>query len=280
MRLNTTKGSYFVKIFAKHRHQAAPSVIVKAMELAMKAGISTPKVHRSKDGYLSSIKVDGHTMKVCVTDFIKGKTFWEPKERLSIDDIKFIARQAAMMNMIKYRLGGDEELWGSSWSRLNLPLAFKERGKYLTPQDRRLISPVVKEYERLKVKTLPRAFVHADIAKGNIIRDERGRLWTVDFSAAGHYPRILELGYIAKTMLIGKTKNETKKNIYAALKEYQTILPLTKREIRALPTMVKAMGAGSIIFFLSMKTFYGKDVPKINEKYLKEARFGLKQMSS
>lgn len=279
MRLVTSRGVYFVKIFAKHRDPRTPSIIVKAMELAMKAGVSTPKVHRSKKGYLTTINLDGYKLKACVTDFIEGRTFWELKKNLSISEIRFLARQAAKMNSINYKLVGGSGIWKNSWSRVNLPTAFRQRGRYLTNAERRLVKPAVHEFRMLKVRTLPRSFAHVDIAAANVIRDRRGRLWIVDFSGAYNYPRIFELAFFAKNFLVGQTKADTEANLAVALMEYQKILPLERREVDALPVVIKCMAASAIVFFRSFNALFGRDVPETNKEYLKRDRATLRQLS-
>jgi len=161
----------------------------------------------------------------------------------------------------------------------HFPLEFKQKGDRLGSEDLRLVKPLLSVYRNLHIKTLPHCFVHGDIIRTNVMKDEKGKLWIIDFSCANYYPRIQELAVLACDLFFDKNSSEqSNSNLEIALKEYQKRIKLTNREIRSLPTYIKLAHAMHVL-----RANYEKvancNSSEENEHYLQLGRAGLKQMS-
>lgn len=163
-----------------------------------------------------------------------------------------------------------------SWCVLNFMSAYKERRKYLTEEDDKQISSIVEDAKKINFKNLPHTFVHGDIIATNVIREDKGTLWIVDFSCANYYPRIIELAVLTADLLLGKEKSESNKRLDVALKEYQKNIPLTKIEIETLPVVSKMAHAMHVINTLYYKILHGHNT-KENDYFLDKGREGLRQ---
>ena len=215
VRLTTTKGEYFLKLFAKSRKKGEGKRIVDIALRLHHFGINTPKLYKSKNGYLDTIGVGGAKTPACLMQFVPGKSLFARRSSPTTGDMKVLAKEAAKINSTGIV---PSEFIPDSWSVLNFPQIFKERGGYLSPDDKKLIKPLTDIYPKLRMDKLPHAFVHGDIVSTNVIKDAAKKLWIVDFSVSNWYPRIIELAVFAGDILLDATsKNKTQKNIDMAL---------------------------------------------------------------
>ncbi|MFA6269210.1 MAG: phosphotransferase [archaeon] len=270
--LCTTKGKFFVKVFASFRSLADCKGYCGRIESALKQGVQTPKIIKSKKGLVNTVSVNGKKLRLVVMDFIEGKSLFDSKSNLTESEVKSLAKQAARISLIKTK----PRFVYDSWSIDNFAREFKKKRKFLPKRDLELIEPIVEEFCALKTNKLPRAFVHGDLIKTNIIKDEGGKLWLIDFSVSNYSPRINELAILCcNSFFVPTSKAKTKKNIVIALSEYQKIVSLTKRELTALPVLIKV--AYSIYVLMPLFAKHKGNKTKENEYWLKQGRAGLYQ---
>ena len=101
--IDSDKGKYFVKVFANFRDKSERKQYVKIMQAAMDSGISHPKLIKGPSGYLHTITIDGATVNLVVMDYIDGKDFYELGEKPTKDEMKFLSKQAALINTLKLK---------------------------------------------------------------------------------------------------------------------------------------------------------------------------------
>ena len=241
---------------------------------SLNAGVSTPRFLKSNKDYLTKLKINNSNLRLCVMDYIEGKTIYENNEKLSNDEIKFIAKQAALINSIDFK----PLFTYDSWAISNFLKEFKEKNKYLDKNDFETLKPLVNDFKQLKIEELPHCFVHGDIISTNVIKDKKGKLWVIDFSVSNYYPRIQELAVLACDLLFNpKDQNESDSNLNIALKEYQKMIKLTRRELQALPVYVKLAHAMHVLCASHAKKALS-NTSEENECYLEKGRSGLEQM--
>ena len=273
--LKTTQGKYFVKIFASFRSMEECKRLTKVMIKVMNKGINYPKLLKSKQGYLHITDVENVKLRTCVMEFIEGKNFFEMKSKPNIDEIKLLARQATKINSIDMK----PKFVYDSWAIPNFLNEFEKKSKYIDSNDLELIKPLREKFENLKIEKLPYCFVHGDIISTNVIKDNNGKLWIIDFSVSNYYPRIQELAILACDLCFDpENKENSKSNFKVALGEYQKTIRLTKGELEVLPTYVKLAHAMHIIC-ASYEKVAKKNNSKENNYFLKHGRNGLRQMS-
>ena len=270
--LETTKGKYFVKIFGNYRKDEDCERYVDIMLAAEKAGVSTPKLYRSNQGYLNKLSVEGCPLRLCVMEHIEGQTIFELNEKLNLDEIKFIAKQAALINSMEFK----PKYLYDSWAIVNFLKEFEKKSKYLPEEDMKRVQPLIEEFKEIKVDELPHCFVHGDILKTNVMKDVNNKLWIIDFSVSNYYPRIQELAVLACNLFFNaENKEESEKNLDIALKEYQRTVKLTDRELKVLPTYIKLAHAMHIVGSHQSAV---EGSSEETEYWLKQGRSGLEQM--
>lgn len=272
--MQTSTGKYFVKFFTASRSLSECKRYIQIMQKALQAGVKFPKLFKSNQGYLHKIKIQGQNLRLCIMEFVDGDNFFNLGLSVTPKEVKFLARQAALINSIDLK----PSFILDEWAIVNFVKEFKEKGKYLSAPDFALVKPVLAEYNSLDIKKLPWCFVHGDLLKTNLMKDKKGKVWIIDFAVSNYYPRIVELAVLAGNLLFDEhNKTHTEENFKIALSEYQKRIPLTKVELEALPVFIKTQHAIHILlpnFHKKIK----KNNSKENHYWLEQGRLGLRQM--
>ena len=229
--LKTKRGRYFVKIFASFRNKNECSRYVEIMDSVLKAGISYPRLYKSNQDHLYEISNNSQTDRLCVMEFIDGQNFYQLQTTPTVKEMRFIIKQAALVNKIDIR----PSLVYDQWAITNFPKEYKKKGQYLNKEDKNLIEPLVDVFNSLSVENLPHCFVHGDITKTNTMKSVNGDIYILDFAVANYYPRIQELAVILCDLFFNpKGFGSFPKNYDLALSEYQKYITLTADEIKKL----------------------------------------------
>jgi Ser/Thr protein kinase RdoA (MazF antagonist) len=273
--VKTTRGKYLVKIFADFRDYEDCKRYVDIMLRSLEAGVKLPKLMESNQKHLNIVEIGKTKLKLCVMEFISGDSFFNLGVSPNIEDIRFIAHQTSLINSINIK----PPFVYDSWAIINFLPEFKEKGKYLTSEDLKSIQPLIEEFQNIDIKKLPHCFVHGDVIKTNIMKDDKQQNWIIDFAVANYYPRIVEMAVLNCDLLFNEnSKTISQNNFNIALDEYQKTVSLTSAEMEALPVFTRTAHAMHVI-----RTFYEKRVNNNNSKenkyFLKKGRLGLKQMT-
>lgn len=264
--LETSSGDFLVKIFRGNRDDRECRDYVEVMDQAVQEGVKHPEVLEHGDSLL--YRKNGE--RLCVMEYIHGSTL-EGGE-IDRDDIKFFARQAALINSLDLEPHESED----SWAIPNFPRKLEKTRPYLDEKELELLEPLLEDFRQTDTGSLPHRFVHSDIRETNVMRDMNGELWILDFSVAGKYPRVQELAVIASTLLISDTSDETADNIDLLVETYREEEPLTEQELDALPLLIDV---GCAMNYISAK--YEKEANGVsneeNEHWLEKGRTGLEQ---
>ena len=269
--LETSQDRFLVKALANFRDQADRERYLQIMQAVNEAGVSHPKLFKSEQGYLHKMDIDEAEIFMFVMQFVDGKTFYDLRKKPTEKEIRFLAKQAALINKIDLRPAYVYD----SWAIPNFLKEYEEiRGK-LKKSDQNLIDPVAKEFEALDLDKLPKAFVHGDIIDTNTIRDKEGKLWILDFSVSNYYPRIQEITILACDLLLDFSHPEKyKRNLQVALEEYQKEVQLTDKELEVLPLYIKVSHAMHILG--SSKSIIKDGDSKESQDWLEKGRKGLR----
>lgn len=271
--LEASSGKYFIKIFAKFRNIGDCKRYIEIMERTIDAKIVTPRLLKSKQGSFHVAEINKIKLRLCVAEFINGKTLFETKEKLNHEEIKFLAHQISLIN----RLDIKPKFIFDEWAITNFLREFRKKGKSLSEEDLRLVEPLVRKYKELNIEELPHCFVHGDIIATNVMKDNAGKLWIIDFSVSNYYPRIQELAVLACNIFFDEDdRNKSKENLEIALKEYQKGVILTKKELDALPFYIKLAHAMHLLS-ANFEKVEKNNQTKENEYWLNQGRIGLAQ---
>lgn len=269
--IKTDVGKFFVKIFGTFRDANECQRYVNIIKHALDVGVSHPKLYESNQGFLYQLILDS-VDRLIVMEYINGKTFYQLQTMPTVQEIKFIVKQATLINTINLR----PSLVYDYWAITNLLREYEEKKKYLTKEDNQLIEPLVKTFSSLPIRELPHCFVHGDILKTNTMKSTKGNIYILDFAAANWYPRIQELAVLLCDLFFDPNKTENFLNAYKlVLSEYQKYISLTSDEIRLLPLYVKLAHVIHVLLANYEKLQKG-NTSNENEYFLNIGRKGLR----
>lgn len=274
--LTTKKDKFFMKVFGSFRDKDECNQYVKIMEKVLEAGISHPKLYKSNQGYLYETSNNDQTDRLCVMQFINGKIFYELQNIPEPEEMKFVIKQAALINQMDIK----PKFVYDHWAITSFPKEYEEKGQYLSIEDKKLIEPFLKIYKSLSIENLPHCFVHGDITKTNVMKADDGNIYLLDFAVANYYPRIQELAVILCDLFFDpKNPSNFPRNYKLALSEYQKHISLTDEEIAKLPNYVKLAHVMHVLLANYEKVAKGNNSDE-NNHFLEMGRTGLQYTNS
>ena len=269
--LETTNGKFLIKIFSNFRTDEECKRYVSVMQHAIKKGVRFPELIVP----LQQVQVNNSSLRLCILTFVEGKTFFELDEKPSNKEIAFLAQQAALINTINIRPAAVYD----HWAIVNFKKEFAEKKQYLAEKDLEDLQKVYAEFNKIDLTVLPHCFAHGDIIAPNVVKDNKGKLWIIDFAVSNYYPRIVELAVLACGLLFDSdNKKGTEENLSHAIKEYQKTVSLSNEELDLLPTFIKVAHCMHVLL-ASYEKNSEKNRSKENEYYLQLGRAGLNQMT-
>lgn len=269
--LTTSKGKFVVKVFSNLRTDKDCQNLADRGSIPNKHGFSCPKIYETSQGNLLIIIVNGVKFRLLVMNYIDGKDFFTLNELPSEEELKVIAQETAKLNLIDYR----PEFIYDKWSIVNFEKEYLKNKKYLSGKYKTLIEQVYNEFKTIDFSRLKYGFVHGDIIETNILRDDKNKLWFVDFSVSNYLPRIVDIAVTICDLCLDLTNIEiSKQRTQIYLNEYEKILPLTKYEKQALKVFLKCHQAITIIQTTKEKV-EDKNLSEENLKFLNKAKKGL-----
>jgi len=270
LKLITTKGKYFVKIFNEKRDNPECLRLVNIVKMCTDNGVSHPEFLKRDVGYIFRNQYEQFNIRLAVFEFIEGKTFYELKRNPTTAELKEIIKMAAMVNEIDYKIA---DLY-DPWATVNFPTEYKKAKKYLVDPEKKVFDELEKQFEKIDIKSLSYSLVHGDLIGTNIIKGKE-KIYFVDFSAANFYPRIVELAVLMTDIMFDPTDKTTVKKYYDLLiTEYQKYIKLTNVDLEALPLFIKLAHAMNYIGAVLEKNV-GKNKTEENEHWMKLGKKGL-----
>ncbi|PJE60225.1 hypothetical protein COU86_05460, partial [Candidatus Roizmanbacteria bacterium CG10_big_fil_rev_8_21_14_0_10_36_26] len=270
--LKTNKGKFFVKIFASFRDEKECQRYIKIMEKVTAAGVYHPKLYQHSQGSLYSVTNKNSIDRLCVIEYIDGKSYFQRQSNLTRQEMQFIIHQAALINNLDLRPYPVYD----SWAIVNFLKEFKTKGQYLSKEDNGLICSYIKLFSTLDLDRLPHCFVHGDITKTNTMKSSQGKIYILDFAVANWYPRIQELAVLLCDLFFNKDNLNDFLEVYKfTLKSYQQYIPLTSQEIKTLPVYLQLAHAMHLLR-ANYERVVNKNISEENEHFLNIGKKGLR----
>lgn len=190
--------------------------------------------------------------RLCVFQYIDGKSFYDLNEIPTESEIKNIIEQMAHIHNAKL----ESDFIYDKWTITNFVKEYAEKGKYLDNKYNKIFESLVHKIASVKFEELPTSFVHGDIISSNVMKDSRHKLWIIDFAVSNYLPRIVDLAVTSCNLClnpesIDKTISSTK----MILEEYQKYNKLTDYELECFPLfydLANAMGILQISYLNSL----------------------------
>lgn len=269
--LVTEKGKYFVKVFASTKDKGECKRYVDIIEKALESGVSHPKLFNSNQGLLCEIVNGSLIDRLCLMEYIDGNIFYEQQTPPTDEEKRFVIKEAILINQMNLH----PPFVYDHWAVTSVLREFRQKGKFLTEEDKKQIEPLVKLFATLYIEKLPHCFVHGDISKTNTMRSKNGQIYIFDFAVANYYPRIQELASILGDLFFDPKHLDVFPKTYdLAVEEYQKYAQLTPGEIATLPAYIKLAHAMHILLANYHKAV-NRNTSSENDYYLNLGRAGL-----
>lgn len=265
--ITTNRDKYFIKIFAAFRDKQDCQRYVEIIKNVQSAGIHHPKLY----GDLYEVTIGNTSIRLIVTEYINGLTLFDSPGIITEKETKFLIQQAAMINQVAIK----PPFVYDSWAIVNFLKEAERKMQFLLLDDKKLIHPVLTKFKALDLKVLPHCFVHGDIIKTNVMRDNQGKLYVLDFSVANYYPRIQELAVLLCDVLFDKNQTDKYDTVYKqTVAEYQNFIKLDKLELEILPLYIESAHAMHLLS-ANYEKVVNNNNSKENDYFLKLGKAGL-----
>lgn len=263
--LETSTGKYCVKIFSEERTDKDCKNYIDRIELAELTDINTPKLYKINGESECIIEVEDVKYRLCLFEYINGNSFFDLGTSPNEDEIKEIVRQ--MANIHKQQLNSG--FIYDKWAIVNFIEEFEDKKQYLNEQDYKKINELLINFKKVDIKKLPYAFIHGDIIKSNVMKDNDEKIWIIDFGSSNYSPRIVDLVVGSSDLcLSSESIKKTKSKIKILLKEYDKYNKLTDYEKEVFPiffNIVNAMGILQISYLINQREESEEDRSCYNE---------------
>ena len=250
--LSTSIGKFCVKIFNKDRTYEDVKKYIDRIELANSLNINTPKVYNCNNSTLCEIVLNDTKFRLCVFQYIDGKSFYDLNEIPNQTEIKNIIEQMAHIHNAKL----ESDFIYDKWTITNFAKEYAEKGKYLDNKYNKIFESLVHKIVSVKFEELPTSFVHGDIISSNVMKDTSNKLWIIDFAVSNYLPRIVDLAVTSCNLCLNpESIDKTIESTKMILTEYQKYNKLTDYELACFPLfydLANAMGILQISYLNSL----------------------------
>lgn len=242
--LTTSRGKYCVKIFSKARTSKDVNNYLERIRAVANSNINAPKPLLINGDINLSLGYQQNNYEICVFEYIDGKNFFQLQENPSIDTIKELAKQTAMINNLDIK----PNFIYDSWAIINFEEEYNKKREYVSQEYKEQFDRLLEELRKIDFDRLPKAFVHGDIISTNVMVDKDSKIWIIDFAVSNYLPRIIDLAVISCNMCLDKdSKERTYENISLLLSEYNKYNKLSEYELETFGTFYKIANAMHIL---------------------------------
>ncbi len=250
--LATDTGKFCVKVFNKERTYEDVKKYIDRIELANSLNINTPKVYNCDNSTLCEIVLNDTKFRLCVFQYINGKSFYDLNEIPNEAEIKNIIEQMAHIHNAKLK----SDFIYDKWTITNFVKEYEEKGKYLDNKYNEIFKSLINKISSINFEELPTSFVHGDIISSNVMKDNNNKLWIIDFAVSNYLPRIVDLAVTACNLCLNpESIDKTIESTKMILAEYQKYNKLTDYELACFPQfydLANAMGILQISYLNSL----------------------------
>ncbi len=270
--VETSHHKFFVKIFAEFRDDKDCQRLIDIILAARHVGVDQPEIYQfNVDKMLYESNVDGISIRLCVMQYINGKTFFELQSKPTGKEAKLIIENAAKINSIYLK----PSFVYDSWAIVNFLKEYSQKKQYLKDDEKVIMDILAEEFASLSIQDLPHCFVHGDLIKTNVMRDNLDHLYILDYSVANYYPRIQELAVLLCDFLFDKDNLSDFSKVYDfVINEYQKYDKLEKTELENLPLFVKLAHAMHVLCATYEKKVKNNQTQE-NDYFINLGRIGL-----
>ena len=271
--LTTKNGKYVVKVFSNDRTDNNAQELAERAYVAYENGVSCPKIHKTKDNKcLLFLSLGSVEFRLLVMDYINGKDFFSLKELPNNSELELIATELAKLNTIEY----NPPFIYDKWAIINFIEEYNKNISLVDDEDKPLIDKAFKAFKSCDLSKLKYGFVHGDIIEINVIRDNNGKLYFIDFSVSNYQPRIVDLAITICDLCLDLEDVEmSKTRAKNFVNAYEKVSPLSTYEKQCLRKFIVCHQAITILQCMREKKVELND-SKENDSFLQKGKQGLR----
>ena len=273
--LTTHRGKFVVKVFSNERTNQDALELAKRASVAYENGVSSPKIYKTKDEkLLSFISLDNIEFRVLVMDYVNGKDFFSLKQLPNENELELIASELAKLNNINYQ----PNFIYDKWAIVNFIKEYEKNIELVDEEDRPLIEKAFNAFKSCDFSRLQYGFVHGDIIETNVIKDNTGKLYFIDFSVSNYLPRIVDLAVTICDLCLdldNVANSKTRAELF--VKAYEEYSPLSQYEKDCLRKFIVCHQAITILETMREKKIENNQTEE-NEIFLQKGKQGLRNV--
>lgn len=271
--LTTKNGKYVVKVFSNDRTYNNALELAERAHVAFENGVSCPRIHKTKDNKcLFLLSLGNVEFRLLVMDYINGKDFFTLKELPNNKELELIATELAKLNTIEYR----PPFIYDKWAIINFIEEYNKNISLVDDEDKPLIDKAYKAFKSCDFSKLTYGFVHGDIIETNVMRDNNGNLYFIDFSVSNYLPRIVDMAVTICDLCLDLEDIETSKlRAKRFVDSYEKTSPLSNYEKECLRKFIVCHQAITILETIREKKIEHNNSEE-NELFLQKGKQGLR----
>ena len=240
--LDTSLCRYFVKILNKDRTDEECQRLANIYESARKNDINVPQIYKYENKLILRINEKNTVLRIILMQYINGVDMYELGRDLTLEEIKEVTIQAARINEIDFKV----KPYYDEWTITNFKEEYEKKYDKICEEDKEIVQKSYKEFIKIDLEDLPKAYIHGDIMNANLIKTNE-KIYLIDFSALSYLPRIIELAVMAYGICINNNREDSIKRLNYFLDIYNKENSITESELDKFNIVLNAMGAMSIM---------------------------------
>lgn len=240
--LHTASGRFVVKIFSREKTKHRIDDVMWGYSRFHKLGALLPNPRTRKDGS-PVLEIPGSTQPafLVVFDFFAGK----PLTQTPITDADIIAITGAIATIHKSpkTIGRYYDTLGIA----NLALEYEKKSDALFADEITRIKPVITKLHKFKLGSFRQSVIHGSVEKENVLKNSEGTLCLLDLGCMDYNASVLDIATLIANFsaYLPETKRVHLTGLILTI--YQQSIALTREEIAALPSLIRAQYAAHII---------------------------------
>ena len=178
--LEVENKKYLVKLFNKQRKREDFLDYIKKHKFLEDNKIAMPKI-------LAHLEMQ--EVFLVIMEYVEGQDLFSSKERITKQDVMNLMRIVEKVHQIPNKT----ECIYDEYHLHHFIASYQMCVPFLSEEWRDIGEELKKQYCEIDFSQMPKTFIHGDLHKGNMMRDNQGKLYLIDFSSCGYSYRIIDV---------------------------------------------------------------------------------------
>lgn len=243
--LSTDHGEYLMKVFRNERDDEEVLDCIQRTAVAGDNNVPTPKVYRnSNNEMLTVIKIGNSRFRLALIEYINGLDYFNLGTKPTTKELEKIVDIASGLSRIEFK----PPFIFDAWAITSFCGEFEKKESLFDEAVLALIRPVYEEFKTFDYEALPKSYVHGDMMSTNLMRDNNGKVWLIDFSVSNYTARLNEIAVICDdvAMLVGDEEASIKR-INLVFELWCEKVGATEFEINTFPLLFRVANAINVM---------------------------------